>query len=66
MRLKEHPWDRWFIKPRITLKRGRDFDCQPHSMGVQIRQAAKKRGLHFSVRIDEGNITVINTAKVKK
>ena len=53
-----YPWDRWLGKKRIVLRRGRDYRCQPHSMGVQVRNAAAARGVHVSVKILEGEITV--------
>ena len=54
-----HPWDRWLKRRRLQLQYGRDYHCLPHSMGVQVRNAAYKRGIHVSVEINAlGTITV--------
>ena len=56
-KLLRYPWDKWFKRNKTVLVRGEDYECQPHSMGVQVRDAAAKRGLRVSVEIDEGTIT---------
>jgi len=54
-----YPWDRWFKRRRFRLQYGRDYRCLPHSMGVQVRSAAYKRGVHVKVEINAlGTITV--------
>lgn len=58
-KLPRYPWDKWFKKDKIVLVRGTHYHCQPHSMGVQVRDAAKKRDLDVSVSISEGTITAI-------
>jgi hypothetical protein len=62
-----HPWEVWFSKPSVRIKRGKQFTCQPHSMAVQVRNAAKLRGLRVSVLIQESvlAITVLNFRKRK-
>lgn len=58
-RRTRHPWDEWFSSSGFLLVRDRDYWCMPHSMGVQVRQAAERRGLNVSVQIDpEGTISV--------
>ena len=52
-----YPWEKWFAKNRFILFRGKQYNCQPHSMGVQIRNAAAKRNLSVSVYIDGDKIT---------
>ena len=54
-----YPWDKWFARRRTVLRFGEDFRCQFHSMGIQIRAAAIKRGLHVSVFTDPGQITIL-------
>lgn len=56
-KLPRYPWDKWFKKNKLVLLRGKHYECQPHSMGVQVRDAATKRGLQISVEVDEGIIT---------
>lgn len=56
-KLPRYPWDKWFKKNKLVLVRGKHYECQPHSMGVQVRDAATKRDLEVSVEIDEGTIT---------
>jgi len=54
-----YPWDKWLAKPKITLRRGEDFDCQPHSMAIQIRGAASRRNIEVSVLINDDIVTVV-------
>ncbi len=61
-----HPWDRWFKRKSFRLLRGRDYKCQPHSMMVQIRTQALRRGLKVMVGVDEKLITVEVVKKKKK
>jgi len=55
-----YPWDKWFAKPKFTIKQGKDFDCAKHSMIVYLRTVAASRGLSVSVRCvdDLINVTV--------
>lgn len=57
-----YPWDKWLSKRSLRLVRGRHYNCMPHSMGVQVRNAAAMRGIHVSVKIAEDIliITVFN------
>ena len=56
-KLPRYPWDKWLKEDKLVLHRGTHYRCQPHSMAVQVRDAATKRGLDVSVEIDEGTIT---------
>jgi len=54
-----YPWDKWLSRKRkFKLLRGVDFFCQPHSMGMQIRNAATIRGLRAKVHILEDLLEV--------
>lgn len=55
-----YPWKRWFAphRRRLSLVRGTDYDCQPHSMAIQVRLHAPKFGRRVSVTIDEDTVTV--------
>ena len=56
-----YPWELWFHAARrrpMVLIRGVHYLCQPHSMNVQVRTAALRRGLKATVHIDEGRLTV--------
>ena len=55
---QKYNWDKWFSKNRFVLKRGTHFECMPHSMSVQVRRVAERRGLRVSVFIDESDIHV--------
>ncbi len=59
-RLPRYPWNRWLKRKRFRLVRGKDFACMPHSMAVQVRNAAAKQSIRVSVTIDE-NILSITT-----
>ena len=47
----KYPWNKWFQRKRFRLIRGRDYHCMPHSMSVQIRNAAIQRGVRVRVQI---------------
>lgn len=59
-----YPWDQWFKRRKFRLVRHRQFNCQCHSMGVQVRNAAAKRGIRISINIDEDtdslSVTVVS------
>lgn len=57
--LKLHPFDNWFKKSRFKLVKGKHYNCMPHSMSQQIRNAAAKRGLTVSVHI-QGEILIVS------
>lgn len=46
---RRYPWDKWFAKKKFTLKRGREFDCMTHCMGVMARRAASVRDVTISI-----------------
>ena len=56
--LNIYPWDKWFKRGRWSIRRGRDYKCQPFAMAQQIRNEARKRGVYVAVFIDETVLTV--------
>lgn len=50
--MTRYPWNEWFSEDHFTLRKGDDFDCEVHSMGVQIRNAAYKRKFKVSVHLN--------------
>ena len=56
---RKYPWEVWFARKEVfRLKRHVDFDAAPHSMSVQIRQAAANRGKRVSVLIENDVLLV--------
>lgn len=53
-----YPWDKWFARKRLRLQRGKDFNCQPWSMMVQIRSAATARNRKVSVKVTDNTLNV--------
>jgi hypothetical protein len=56
-----YPWDQWFqkaTKKPVKLVRGEHFPCQVHSMAVQVRTAASRRGLSVCVTIADDRVTL--------
>jgi|TARA_R110002110_G_scaffold145775_3_gene335326 hypothetical protein len=54
-----YPWDRWFArKTKLTLHRGKDFECQPHGMAQQFRKQAAKRDVTIEIHIDDEKMVV--------
>ena len=61
MSKSRYPWGRWLKRKRLVLVKGRDFDCQPHSMAQQVRNAAARANIpssKLSVFIDGEKVTV--------
>ncbi len=55
-----YPWDDWFAKSSVTLKKGIDFICAIHGMAAMIRNEASKRQVKVSLRIrDDKEITIV-------
>lgn len=48
----EYPWERWFRKGRVVLRRGRDYECATHGMMQQIRNKAPAHGYSVSITMD--------------
>lgn len=57
--LKRYPWEKWLAKTKFTLTRHKQFDCQCHSMGVQVRNAAKAAGVKVSIAMDEDSDSLV-------
>lgn len=57
-----YPWDKWFNQKVFELKQGRDFDCMPHSMIVQIRQVASSRGVRVLIKTRD-NMLIVSVKK---
>ena len=55
-----YPWNKWFSKRKVTLRRGKgkDYQCQVHGMVAQIRSAAKKHEVDVSIKVKETDITI--------
>ena len=60
-RFERHDWDKWFKRKRFTLQRGIDYSGMPHAMASQVRNAACKREIYVSVKIQEDTILVERT-----
>ena len=60
--LHPHPFDKWFRCKQCKLVKSKHYTCMPHSMSVQLRNAAKKRGLKISVHI-QGEILIMKRKK---
>lgn len=54
----KYPWDVWFGRRSFTLERGSHFDCLPHGMAQQVRNAAAARRKRVSVTIKQDVIWV--------
>jgi hypothetical protein len=67
IRKYNYPWKEWFKRRKtFRLKRGKHFDCQPHSMVAQIRKAATKYKVSVSVQVLENTIAVTATTRTKR
>jgi hypothetical protein len=50
MSAAKYPWDKWFRRRRLKLEWGVHYDCMPHCMAVQVRNAARARGVSVSIK----------------
>jgi len=48
---RKYPWEQWFARKRLRLVKGQQYDCQPHSMAQQVRNAAYDYGVRVSIQI---------------
>ncbi len=63
-KLTRYPWERWLRrKTKLVLVYGTDYQCQPHSMAQQCRNAATRSGVRLSIHIDGDTITVVNRGR---
>lgn len=53
-------WKKWLKSKRFTLKKGKDFNCLPHSLAQQCRNAAYRYGYKVSINIYEDSIEVFS------
>lgn len=56
-RRKVYPWDKWFARERLRLKRGKDFECAPYAMAQMIRNNARAREIRVTVSVLEDYVT---------
>lgn len=52
-----HPWDEWFARKKLRLRRGKDFDCQPYLLAQQIRNEARRREITVTVSVLDDFVT---------
>lgn len=64
-RPSKYPWEDWFGRDLITLRKGRDYVCRQSSMAQQIRSAASRFGVSVHVtETDKGfRIKVTRSSK---
>ncbi len=61
-----YPWGEWLGRARLTLRKGRDYDCSTSSIALMVRRAAKRRGVEVSIETpDDGRIVVTVVNRVK-
>jgi len=59
-----HPWDKWFKSEGFTLLRGKQYQCMPHSMAQQIRNAAHRKQHRVSIKIAGDKLVVTNLGPI--
>lgn len=59
-----YPWGLWFSRPRVVLRRGRDYGCPQGAFAQQIRNAAR---LHrVGVSLEEGEDCYVITVTERR
>jgi len=56
----KHPWAVWLGQEELVLVRGEDFDCEPYSMAMQLRRAAKSESKVVSVTVERDKVTLLS------
>lgn len=59
-----YDWGRWFKRKRFLLVRGIHYECLPHGMAQQVRNAAAERGLRVSIRFVDSTLVVENLGAI--
>lgn len=54
-----YPWDDWLDGRERKIRRGVDFDCEPASMGVIVRLAARRRAVCVSVYVAGSFVRIV-------
>ncbi len=55
-----YPWDRWFVKDRFKLVKGKDYRCTTISMAQQVRNAAVQYGLKVAIdEVEDGLLVTV-------
>lgn len=62
---RRYPWDDWLYCGHKILTRGKDFDCEPASMGLIVRLALKSRKMNRQIHVN-GDTVTIDTAPAKR
>lgn len=53
-----YPWEEWMSKKKLSLKQGKDFQCQMHTMIQQVRNRACEYGLSVSTQVSGDTLQV--------
>jgi hypothetical protein len=54
-----YPWQQWLSQERLTLVKGKDFQCQTHGMITQLRSAGFRYNVSLTLAVQEnGDIQV--------
>lgn len=53
-----YPWERWFARRSVVLRRGVDFDGAVHGFLGTARHAAKRMGLRLRAVIVEDSVVI--------
>lgn len=58
----KYPWQEWLGKQgdSISLRKGRDYQCQTHAFAIQVRQAAQRLRIIVSVFVADDVVTIEN------
>lgn len=58
-----YPWDAWFRRKELRLRRGEHYECPPYSIAQQVRNEASERGVRVRIRIEGASVLVTNLGK---
>ena len=56
--LPPHPWAKWFKSRWVTLQRGKDFNCEPHSLAMQARRKAGQLEIKVTTEVRGNTVRI--------
>ena len=57
-RSNKYEWSKIFSGSVVEMEQGADYSCKSHSFAMQVRNAAKRRGVNINIAVREGRVIV--------
>jgi hypothetical protein len=57
-RPRKYPWKTWFKNSVTHLVRGKDYQCEPYSLAIQIRRMSNILDIPVTVSVHAERVTI--------